>query len=75
MSSKRIHKYKYRVLSRGNVLRPLISIKFWKWGFGVGYNTKKWIGGFALNSKKTPFPTNTQADSYTHKYPRKIRKS
>ena len=49
---KIIHKYKYRVLSRGTKPYPLINIKFWKWGFGIGYNTKKWIGGFAINSRK-----------------------
>lgn len=64
---KIIHKYKYRVLSRGTKAYPLIHIKFWKWGFGVGYNTKKWIGGIAINSRKMDTPKDTKTDKYTQK--------
>ena len=60
---KIIHKYKYRILSRGTKPYPLINIKFWKWGFGVSYNTQKWIGGFAINSR----PKDTKTDKYTQK--------
>lgn len=67
--NKHIHTYKYRKLSNG--LKPYkpIRMKFWLWGFGLAYETKKYLGGFAINSKKFK-PKETLLDSYTHKKPR-----
>lgn len=68
---KRIHTYKYRILSKGPNKQPPIKITFWKWGFGIGIQTNKHIMGISLNKKKTHFPKDTKTDSYTQKYPRK----
>lgn len=65
---KRIHTYKYRILSKGLIKQPPVKIAFWKWGFGIGIQTNKHIMGLSLNRKKTLFPTDTKADSYTQKY-------
>jgi hypothetical protein len=72
--SRYVHTYKYRILSKGPNKQSPIKIAFWKWGFGIGLQTNKHIMGFSLNRKKTLFPTDTQSDSYTHKYPPKIKK-
>ena len=74
--SSRIHTYKYKLLSKGPIKQSPINVKIWLWGFAFGYLTKKHMGGFVLTAKKTQHPTKPPvADSYTHKYPRKIRKS
>lgn len=73
--SRYVQTYKYRILSKGPKKQPPVKIAFWKWGFGIGIQTNKHIMGLSLNRKKNPFPIDTKADSYTHKYPGKIRKS
>jgi hypothetical protein len=67
---KRIHTYKYKLISKGPIKQSPIKIRFWLWGFAFNYQTNKHIGGFSLNSKAKHI--YTKSDSYTQKYPRKI---
>jgi hypothetical protein len=46
-----LHSYRYKKLINGTRKHKLITIRFWLWGFGVSYETKKSLGGFAVNSK------------------------
>jgi hypothetical protein len=71
---KRIHTYRHKLLSKGPIKQSPIKIRIWFWGFALGYQTNTHIGGLVLTAKKTPHPTRPTADSYTHKYPRKIHK-
>jgi hypothetical protein len=71
--NKYIHTFSYRKIINGFKPYKPIRMKFWLWGFGVSLETKKYIGGFAINSKKFK-PKETLLDSYTQKYPRKIHR-
>lgn len=62
---KHIHKYRYVKLSNGRKHYKPIRLKFWLWGFGVAYETKKTLGGFAINSKA--FKPNTVANRRVEK--------
>lgn len=48
---KKLHTWKYKKLTNGTRPYKRIRIKFWLWGFGFAYETKKSLGGFALNSR------------------------
>ena len=47
----KLHTYKYKKLTNGTRPYKNVSFKFWLWGFGISYETKKSLGGFAVNSR------------------------
>ncbi len=64
---KHLHTFRYNKVVDGKQRHRLITLRIWRWGFGMSYETKKSLGGFALNSKKISSKDTYTADFYTEK--------
>jgi len=66
--SRYVHTFKYNKLTNGTRKYSPIRIKFWLWGFGATYETKKSLGGFAIADKKNV--PDVKSDEYRRKHPK-----
>lgn len=49
--NKLIHTYHYKKLINGTRPYKNIRFRFWLWGFGVAFESKTVLKGFAINSR------------------------
>ena len=66
--SRYVHTFKYKKLTNGTRKYSPIRIKFWLWGFGATYETKKSLGGFAIADKRNV--PDVKSDEYRRKHPK-----
>jgi hypothetical protein len=66
--SRYVHTFKYNKLTNGTRKYSPIRIKFWLWGFGATYETKKSLGGFAIADKRNV--PDVKSDEYRRKHPK-----
>jgi len=66
--SRYVHTFKYNKLTNGTRKHRLITVKFWLWGFGATYETKRSIGGFAIADKRNV--PDVKSDAFKRKYPK-----
>jgi hypothetical protein len=66
--SRYVHTFKYNKLTNGTRKHKLITFRIWAWGFGITYETKKSIGGFAIADRKN-IP-DVKSDEYRRKHPK-----
>jgi hypothetical protein len=66
--SRYVHTFKYNKLTNGTRKHKLITFRIWAWGFGITYETKKSIGGFAIADRKNIL--DVKSDEYRRKHPK-----
>ena len=64
----KLHSWKYKKLINGTRKHKLITVKAWLWGFGMSYETKKTLGGFAIADKRNV--PDVKSDAFKRKYPK-----
>ena len=47
----KIHSWRYLKLINGTRKHKLLTVKAWRWGFGMSYETKRSLGGFTVNGR------------------------
>ena len=66
--SRYVHTFKYNKLTKGTRKYSPVRVKFWLWGFGFTYETKKSLGGFAITDTKAV--PDVKSDAFKRKYPK-----